>query len=143
MVRRVELNMATKKNARKPLEPTLRHVWLAGLGLIVVGRREALAAVADATQRLDAARQQAATFASATQRDVLDRLADAREQGEARVGQFSADVEARLEPVLVKLGLKKKSARKASRSRKSALARAKTVRKPSPRKPATRRARRA
>ncbi|PPJ42850.1 hypothetical protein C0063_06265 [Pseudoxanthomonas sp. KAs_5_3] len=143
MVRHVELNMATKKNARKPLEPTLRHVWLAGLGLIVVGRREALAAVADATQRFDAARQQAATFASTTQRDVLDRLADAREQGEARVGQFSADVEARLEPVLVKLGLKKKPARKASRSRKAAPVRAKTVRKPAPRKPAARRTRRA
>lgn len=133
--------MATKKNARKPLEPSLRHVWLAGLGLIAVSRREALTAVAEAGQRFDAARQQAVTFASATQRDVLGRLADAREQGEARVGQFSAEVEARLEPVLAKLGLKKKPARKASRTRKAAPA--KSARKPAARKPVARRTRRA
>jgi hypothetical protein len=134
--------MAAKKTPRKTPEPTLRHVWLAGLGLVAVARREALGAVAEAGQRIDAARQQAATFASTAQRDVLGRLADVREQGEARVGQFSADVEARLEPVLVKLGLKK-PARKAPRTRKPAPARAKTARKPAARKPATRRTRRA
>jgi hypothetical protein len=133
--------MAAKKTSRKTPEPTLRHVWLAGLGLVAVARREARAAVAEAGQRIDAARQQAATFASTAQRDVLGRLADVREQGEARVGQFSADVEARLEPVLVKLGLKKKPARKTSRTRKPA--RAKTARKPAARKPAARRTRRA
>jgi len=133
--------MASKKNARKPLEPSLRHVWLAGLGLIAVSRREALTAVAEAGQRFDAARQQAVTFASTAQRDVLGRLADAREQGEARVGQFSAEVEARLEPVLAKLGLKKKPARKASRTRKAAPA--KSARKPAGRKPVARRTRRA
>lgn len=135
--------MAAKKTSRKTPEPTLRHVWLAGLGLVAVARREALGAVAEAGQRIDAARQQAATFASTAQRDVLGRLADVREQGEARVGQFSADVEARLEPVLVKLGLKKKPARKTSRTRKPAPARAKTARKPAARKPAARRTRRA
>lgn len=135
--------MAAKKTSRKTPEPTLRHVWLAGLGLVAVARREALGAVAEAGQRIDAARRQAATFASTAQRDVLGRLADVREQGEARVGQFSADVEARLEPVLVKLGLKKKPARKTSRARKPAPARAKTARKPAARKPAARRTRRA
>ena len=135
--------MAAKKTSRKTPEPTLRHVWLAGLGLVAVARREALSAVAEAGQRIDAARQQAATFASTAQRDVLGRLADVREQGEARVGQFSADVEARLEPVLVKLGLKKKPARKTSRARKPAPARAKTARKRAARKPAARRTRRA
>ncbi len=134
--------MAAKKTPRKTPEPTLRHVWLAGLGLVAVARREARAAVAETGQRIDAARQQAATFASTAQRDVLGRLADVREQGEARVVQFSADVEARLEPVLVKLGLKKPT-RKTTRTRKPAPARAKTARKPAARKPAARRARRA
>lgn len=134
--------MAAKKTPRKTPEPTLRHVWLAGLGLVAVARREAWGAVAEAGQRIDAARQQAATFASTAQRDVLGRLADVREQGEARVVQFSADVEARLEPVLVKLGLKKPT-RKTTRTRKPAPARAKTARKPAARKPAARRARRA
>lgn len=134
--------MAAKKTPRKTPEPTLRHVWLAGLGLVAVARREARAAVAETGQRIDAARQQAATFASTAQRDVLGRLADVREQGEARVVQFSADVEAGLEPVLVKLGLKKPT-RKTTRTRKPAPARAKTARKPAARKPAARRARRA
>ena len=134
--------MAAKKTPRKTPEPTLRHVWLAGLGLVAVARREARAAVAETGQRIDAARQQAATFASTAQRDVLGRLADVREQCEARVVQFSADVEARLEPVLVKLGLKKPT-RKTTRTRKPAPARAKTARKPAARKPAARRARRA
>lgn len=135
--------MAARKTPRKTPEPTLRHVWLAGLGLVAVARREARAAVAEAGQRIDAARQQAATFASTAQRDVLGRLADVREQGEARVVQFSADVEARLEPVLVKLGLKKKPARKTTRTRKPAPARTKTARKPAARKPVARRTRRA
>lgn len=134
--------MAAKKTPRKTPEPTLRHVWLAGLGLVAVARREARAAVAETGQRIDAARQQAATFASTAQRDVLGRLADVREQGEARVVQFSADVEARLEPVLVKLGLKKPT-RKTTRTRKPAPARTKTARKPAARKPVARRARRA
>ncbi|MEI2797296.1 hypothetical protein V8246_16720 [Pseudoxanthomonas sp. F11] len=134
--------MAAKKTRRKTPEPTLRHLWLAGLGVVAVARRQARGAAAEAGQRIDAVRQQAATFAHAAQRDVLGRLADVREQGEARVGQFSADVEARLQPVLVKLGLKK-PARKASRTRKAAPARTKTVRKPAARKSAPRRSRRA
>lgn len=134
--------MAAKKTRRKTPEPTLRHLWLAGLGVVAVARRQARGAAAEAGQRIDAVRQQAATFAQAARRDVLGRLADVREQGEARVGQFSADVEARLQPVLVKLGLKK-PARKASRTRKAAPARTKTVRKPAARKSAPRRSRRA
>lgn len=134
--------MAAKKTSRKTPEPTLRHVWLAGLGLVSVARREAFGAVAEVGRRIDAARQQATTFANSAQRDVLGRLADVRELGEARVGQFSADVEGRLDPVLVKLGLKK-PARKAPRTRKSAPTRAKVTRKPGARKAAAGRTRRA
>lgn len=104
--------MAAKKTTRKTPEPTLRHVWLAGLGLIAVARREAVGAANDAVGKLQAARQQAEALAGQAQRDVLGRLAGVREQGEASVERFSADVEARLQPVLVKLGLKKTSARK-------------------------------
>ena len=129
--------MAAKKNTRKTPEPTLRHVWLAGLGLIAVARREAISTVADATGRLQAARQQAESLAGQAQRDVLGRLADAREQGEARVERFSADVEARLEPVLVKLGLKQAARKPAARARKKPAA--KRTRAAAPRKTAAKR----
>lgn len=110
--------MATRKTARKTPEPTLRHVWLAGLGLIAVARREAIGAANDAVGKLQAARQQAEALAEQAQRGVLGRLADVREQGEASVERFSADVEARLQPVLAKLGLKTPARKPAPRARK-------------------------
>ncbi|CAN7357186.1 hypothetical protein LJR143_001897 [Pseudoxanthomonas sp. LjRoot143] len=129
--------MAAKKTTRKTPEPTLRHVWLAGLGLIAVARREAVAAATDASDRLQAARKQAETFAGQAQRDVLGRLAEVREQGEASVERFSADVEARLEPVLTKLGLKKPARKAAPRARKKPAAR--KTRSTPVRKPAAKR----
>ncbi len=130
--------MAAKKTSRKTPEPTLRHVWLAGLGVIAVARREAIAAVADAGDRLQAARQQAEALAGQAQRDVLGRLADVREQGEASVERFSADVEARLQPVLAKLGLKKPARKPAARTRKKPAAK-RTRAASTPRKAATKR----
>lgn len=130
--------MAAKKNTRKTPEPTLRHVWLAGLGLIAFARREALTTFADAAGKLQAARQQAEALAGQAQRDVRDRLAEAREQGGASVERFSADVEARLQPVLVKLGLKASPRKKpASRTRKKPAA--KRTRAAAPRKAAAKR----
>lgn len=110
--------MATKKTRRKTPEPTLRHVWLAGLGLIAVARREAVGAANDALGKLQSARRQAEAMAGQAQRDVLERLADVREHGEASVERFSADVETRLQPVLAKLGLKQQTRKPAARSRK-------------------------
>jgi hypothetical protein len=129
--------MAAKKQTRKTPEPTLRHVWLAGLGLIAVARREAIGAANDAVGKLQAARQQAGALAGQAQRDVLERLADVREQGEASVERFSADVEARLQPVLAKLGLKKPARKPAPRARKKPAA--KRTRTATPRKPAAKR----
>ena len=110
--------MAAKKTRRKTPEPTLRHVWLAGLGLIAVARREAVGATNDALGKLQSARRQAEAMAGQAQRDVLERLADVREHGEASVERFSADVETRLQPVLAKLGLKQQARKPAARSRK-------------------------
>ena len=110
--------MATKKQTHsKPQETSLRHAWLAGLGLVAIAHRETLIAANQATARITALKQQAGKLAAEAQSNVRDGIACAREQGEARVGQFSAEVEARLAPVLVKLGLKPK-AKRASRGRK-------------------------
>ena len=135
--------MATRKTTRnKTPEPTLRHVWLAGLGLIAVARREAIGAANDAVGKLQAARQQAEALAEQAQRGVLGRLADVREQGEASVERFSADVEARLQPVLAKLGLKTPARKSAPRARKKPAAKrtrqAATPRKAAAKRPARR-----
>jgi hypothetical protein len=128
---------AKKKTTPKSQETTLRHVWLAGLGLVAVARRETLNAANDAVAKVEAFKQQAGKLAGETQANVRDGIASVREQGEARVGQFSAEVESRLAPVLVKLGLKPKPAAK-KRGRKPAK---KVVAKRAPaRKPAAKRA---
>ncbi|SOD51937.1 phasin family protein [Pseudoxanthomonas wuyuanensis] len=101
--------MATKKTTRtQPQQTTLRHIWLAGLGAVAIVRREALNAANDAAAKAESLKRQAGRLVSQTQANLRDGIASAREQGEARADQFSAEVEARLAPVLVKLGLRPK-----------------------------------
>jgi hypothetical protein len=114
--------MAAKKKTKtssraKAQETTLRHLWLAGLGAIAVVRRETRNAANDAAAKVEFLKQQAGKLANDAQANVRGGIASVREQGEAKASQFSADVEARLAPVLVKLGLKPK-ARKAARGGK-------------------------
>ena len=128
--------MATRKKIKPKQETTLRHVWLAGLGVMAIARRKTLNAANDAAARVGVLKKQAAKLADEAQNNVRDGIASARVQGEAKVGQFSADVEARLAPVLVKLGLKPK-AKRVVRSRKPAT---KQAAKPAPaRKPVAKR----
>ncbi|WP_203323623.1 hypothetical protein [Pseudoxanthomonas beigongshangi] len=94
----------TTPRAKAP-EPNLRHVWLAGLGAVAIARRRG-------AQRLTAAKQDIERIA----RQAQATLREARAQGEAGVEKFSADVEARLAPVLEKLGLA--SARPAAKTRR-------------------------
>ena len=126
---------AKKKYRAKSQETTLRHLWLAGLGMVSVARREAANAANDAAHKMDAFKQQAEQLAGRAQAGVVEGLAVVRQQGEARVGQFSADVEMRLAPVLAKLGLKPRSAAK---TRTSTSAKAKRTRKTIARKPVVR-----
>ena len=122
---------AKKKTTPKSQETTLRHVWLAGLGLVAVARRESMNAANDAVAKVEAFKKQAGKLADETQANVRGGIASVREQGEARVGQFSADVESRLAPVLVKLGLKPKpAAKKRGRPAKKVAAKRVPARKP-------------
>ena len=121
--------MATRKKIKPKQETTLRHVWLAGLGVMAIARRKTLNAANDAAARVGVLKKQAAKLADEAQNNVRDGIASARVQGEAKVGQFSADVEARLAPVLVKLGLKPK-AKRVVRSRKPAAAKQAAKRAP-------------
>ena len=110
---------AKKKFKSKVQETTLRHLWLAGLGVVAVARRETLNAANDAVAKVESLRKQANKFANEAQANVLGGIASVREQGEAKASQFSADVEARLAPVLAKLGMKA-PAKKTTRGRKPA-----------------------
>ena len=112
--------MAAKKKTRtqpRAQETTFRHLWLAGLGAIAVARRETRSIANDAVARVESLKQQVGKLANDAQANVRGGIASVREQGEAKASQFSADVEARLAPVLVKLGLKPKIG-KAARGRK-------------------------
>lgn len=91
---------AAKRKSNAASKTTLRHVWLAGLGLVAVSRREALAAPARASARLDALQRRVQELAGSAGARVR--------QVEPCVVQFSSEVEARLAPVLDKLGLKQK-----------------------------------
>jgi len=85
---------AVKRKSSAASKTTLRHVWLAGLGLVAVSRRRVRALVGDAGARV--------------------------RQVEPCVVQFSSDVEARLAPVLDKLGLKQQAKRQARKATKRA-----------------------
>lgn len=107
--------MAARKNPRMKVEDTtLRHLWLAGLGAAATAQRGFTSAARDAAAQLSALTDQAGTLAGQAQTSVLGGIASVCEQGEARATRFSADVEARLAPVLAKLGLKQP---RASRTR--------------------------
>ena len=104
-----------------------------------VVRRETRNVANDAVAKVESLKQQAGKLANDTQANVRDGIASVREQGEAKASQFSADVEARLAPVLVKLGLKPK-ARKAARGRKPTKKAAAKRATPARKKPAAKRA---
>jgi threonine aldolase len=132
--------MATKKKSQtKSQETTLRHLWLAGLGLVAVTRREAISAANDAASKMESFKRQAEQLARQTQASIAEGLANTRQQGEAKVEQFSADMEARLAPVLVKLGLKPQPTAKPRARKPAKKASAQRTRSTATRKPAAKR----
>lgn len=105
--------MATKKRSPSALRPdrlSPRHLWLAGLGVVALTRKRALAAAADAARGAATLKALATQLADEAESSVREGAAALRGQ----VQPLSAEVEARLQPVLVKLGLQ---ARPQSRKR--------------------------
>lgn len=136
---------ATRKNAPRKttthVEPNLRHVWLASLGLLVAARRESKAAAQRATTKAEGAIADARKAVKRAEADLRGGIEGVRDQVQPKVVKFSSDVEARLAPVLDKLGLTSKQTRTARKTRKP-VAKKPTLRRAT-RKPAKRVAKKA
>ena len=127
--------MKNKKTSRNKhaaiVEPTARHLWLASLGALVAVRRESKAAVKRASSKLENTVADARYALRRAEADVRASVHGVRTQVEPKMHKFSSDVEARLAPVLAKLGLDTKAKRAPRKARKTtAKAPRRTVRKP-------------
>ena len=130
-----------RKKTTTTIEPNLRHVWLASLGLLVAARRESKAAAQRATAKAEDAIADARKAVKRAEADLRGGIEGVRDQVQPKVLKFSSDVEARLAPVLDKLGLKSKQKRTARKTRTPA-AKKPTLRRAS-RKPVKRVAKKA
>ena len=114
----------TRKSAaatrKVTIDATPRHVWLAYLGLLVAARREAKAAVVRAVTTAETTASDVRKATQQAEKELCGRVGELRSQVRPSVIKFSSDVEARLAPVLDKLGLKKKAKRAPRKARKSA-----------------------
>lgn len=105
--------MAISKNKpRATNETTLRHVWLAGLGLVAVARKEAVGAANRLMGEAGMLKRRVERSTAGAQANFAEGIDSVRGQVEPMLAQFSAEVESRLAPVLVKLGLRAKPLRK-------------------------------
>ncbi len=132
--------MKMKKRSSIPESglPTRRYLWLASLGLVSLTHRHALAAASGAVDSATSLKARLAQWTDGAEHSVREGAAALRGQ----VQPLSAEVEARLQPVLVKLGLQ--SAPRAIPRKRAAAAKStarKTARKTAPTPPRTRRAR--
>jgi len=137
----IRKNAPRKTKQTSNVEPNLRHVWLASLGLLVAARRESKAVAERASAKAEAAIADARKAVKRAEADLRGGIEGVRDQVQPKVLKFSSDVEARLAPVLDKLGLKSKQKRTARKTRTPA-AKKPTLRRAS-RKPVKRVAKKA
>ncbi len=137
----IRKNAPRKTKQTSNVEPNLRHVWLASLGLLVAARRESKAAAQRATAKAEDAIADARKAVKRAEADLRGGIEGVRDQVQPKVLKFSSDVEARLAPVLDKLGLKSKQKR-ATRKTRTPAAKKPTLRRAS-RKPVKRVAKKA
>jgi len=110
---------ASKKSNRPSSELTPRYAWLAALGAFAVARREAFIAadiVVEETVRL---RRQLGAFGEDASAIARGGAITLREKIEPVLAQLSAGVEARLGPVLDRLGLPRLAERAPHKPRKA------------------------
>ena len=101
-------NNKTSRNKNAALlAPTARHFWLATLGAVVAVRRESKAAVKRASSKVEDTVADARLALRRAEADVRASVNGVRSQVEPKMLKFSSDVEARLAPIVDKLGLDK------------------------------------
>lgn len=122
---------ATRKTQAAALEPTPRHLWLASLGMLVAARRESKVVAKRAASKVEATIADARYALRRAEADLRAGVDGVRSQVEPKVQKLSNDVEARLAPIVAKLGLKPKASRKTRKPATKAVRR--TVRKPAKR----------
>lgn len=118
----------TRKTRTAALEPTPRHLWLASLGMLVAARRESKVVARRAASQVEAAIADARYALRRAEAELRAGVDGVRSQVEPKMQKLSGDVEARLAPIVAKLGLKSKAARKARKPATKAVRR--SVRKP-------------
>ena len=127
---------ATRKTQAAALEPTPRLLWLASLGALVAVRRESKAAVQRAASKVENAVADARYAIRRAESDLRAGVDGVRGQVAPKMACISGEVEARLAPIVAKLGLKPKARRAPRKGRKPAAKQAagrRTTRKPAKR----------
>lgn len=123
---------ATRKTqATAALEPTPRHLWLASIGMLVAARRESKAVAKRAAGKVEATIADARYALRRAEADLRAGVDGVRSQVEPKMQKLSSEVEARLAPIVAKLGLKPKSTRKSRKPATKSVRR--TTRKPAKR----------
>ncbi len=98
--------MAIGKSSPNGRQTSLRHVWLASLGALVVARREARGALAGVAGEAGRARGRAVRLAGDAALVARGGALVLRERVEPAVGRLGAQLERGLAPVLGRLGMK-------------------------------------
>ena len=127
--------VASKKSSHRGSEITLRHAWLAALGAFAVARREAVTAADIAMEETTSLRKRILALAGDASLIARGGAITLREKIEPVVARFSAEFEARIAPVLDKLGVPPNLART---PRKARAAKKSSSRRATPRKVAER-----
>ena len=129
--------LKNKKTSRKTnttiaIEPTARHVWLASLGTLVAVRRESKTVAQRVVTGMKDAAARLRRSARNIETDLRDGVTSMRGQVQPTMMKLSSDVEARLAPIVDKLGLDKFGMAKTKRATRKG-------RKPAAKKAAVRR----
>jgi hypothetical protein len=119
---------ATRTKTAVTIEPTVRHLWLASLGVLVATRRETNVVVQRVVAKADHAKVDVRKAATRFQSDLRGNIAGMLRQVQPTMVKFSSDIEARLAPVFDKLGLKP-AAKRAPRKARKPMAKQQSVRR--------------
>lgn len=94
--------MARKKIISTAPDATPRHLWLAGLGLAAIARRQTVATAVQAMDRVVQTRRQALAAVAQAQSKLIETTSEARGRIEAGAAQLSSTLETTLSPLVAR-----------------------------------------